>query len=97
MSQQTGMKAFADNVGKYIYEKFVAPKMAQKIGYFRAEVTSAASGGKITVQRPFDTTSYALPYVGSAASLAVGDQCIVMVLGTMSNAIILGDGRLSNL
>lgn len=97
MNQTGSMKAFADNIGRYIYDKFVAPKMANKVSYFRAEVTATASGGKITVQRPFDTTSYALPYVGSAAGLAVGDQCIVMVLGSASNAIILGDGRLSNL
>lgn len=97
MNQANGMKQFADNVGKYIYDKFVAPKMANKVSYYRAEVTATASGGKITIRKPFDSTSYALPYVSSAAGLAVGDQCIVIVLGSASNAIILGDGRLSNL
>ena len=97
MNQTGSMKAFADNIGRYIYDKFVVPKMANKVSYYRAEVTAAASGGKITVQRPFDSASLSLPYVSSAASLAVGDQCIVIVLGSASNAIILGDGRLSNL
>jgi hypothetical protein len=49
------------------------------------------------VQRPFDSTIYDLPYVNSASGLAAGDNCMVFVFGSMSNAIVVGDGRLSNL
>lgn len=38
-----------------------------------------------------------LPYVSSAAELPVGSQVTVLVLGNASNAIVLGDGTLSNL
>ena len=86
----------ADNIGKYVMEKYVKPYLALNVSFFRAKVTGAASGGKITIQRPFDDP-IALPYVGSAAGLTVGSQCVVLVLGSMSNAIILGDGKLSNL
>lgn len=97
MSATQDMRAFADKLGKYIYEKFVAPKLTNAVTYYKATVTAAASGGKITVQKPFDTTAYALPYVGSAAGLSVGDTCIVFCLGSASNGVIIGDGGLTNL
>ena len=97
MSATQDMRAFADKLGRYIYEKFVAPKMAKTVTYYKAEVVAAASGGKITIQKPFDNATYALPYVGSAAGLNVGDTCMVFCLGSASNGIIMGDGGLSNL
>lgn len=97
MSATQDFKAFADKLGKYIYEKFVAPKLANTVTYYKAEVVAAASGGKITIQKPFDTTAYALPYVGSAAGLSVGDACTVFCLGSPSNGVIIGDGGLTNL
>lgn len=89
-------ESLADRVGKYVIEKYVKPREALSVRYFRASVTAPAAGGKITVRRPFDTPM-AIPYVSSAAGLAAGDQCVVLVLGSMSNCIVLGDGFLSNL
>lgn len=97
MSATQDMRAFADKLGKYIYEKFVAPKLANTVTYYKAEVVAAASGGKITIQKPFDTTTYALPYISSAAGLAVGDVCTVFCLGSATNGVIMGNGGLSNL
>ena len=97
MNPAQDMKTFADRLGRYVYEKFVAPKLAKGVTYYKATVTAAASGGKITIQKPFDTTAYALPYVGSAAGLNVGDTCIVFCLGSASNGVIMGNGGLSNL
>lgn len=89
-------ESLADRIGKYVIEKYVKPREALTVRYFRATVTAPAADGKITVQRPFDTPM-ALPYVSSAAELAEGEQCVVLVLGSMSNCIVLGDGTLSNL
>ena len=91
------MKELADNLGRYITEKFVKPRMQSAVSFFIAKVTVAPSGGIVTVQKPFDSSTYSLPYVTSAAGLNVGDNCIVFVLGSMSNAIVMGDGRLTNL
>lgn len=97
MSGATGMKSLADNIGKYIMDKFVAPRLANMVCFYKAEVVAGISGGKITIRKPFDTATYALPCVGSASGLAQGDVCTVFCLGSASNAIIIGDGRLSNL
>ena len=86
----------ADNIGKYVMEKYVKPYLALNVSYFRATVTAAASGGKITVQRPFDAP-ISVNCVPSAAGLAVGSQCVVLVFGDISNAFAIGDTSLSNL
>lgn len=88
---------FADNLGEYIWQKHIAPKLVRNVEYYRATVTAAAENGKIKVQRPFDNQIVALSYVGSAAALQPGQQCVVLVLGTNYNSVILGDGTLSNL
>ena len=98
MGDLTGaMKALADNIGKYVLEKHVRPAMKSAVRYYRAEVVSTASGGKIGVKRPFDSTILSLPYVSSAAGLSVGDQCVVLVFGSTVNSVIIGNGSLSNL
>ena len=56
-----------------------------------------AANGNITIQRAFDK-EIALPYVSSMENAAVGTQVTVFVLGSsMTNAVIVGDGTLSNL
>lgn len=90
------IQTLANEVGKYIMKNLVEPRLSKTVSFYRAFVTAAASNGKITVQKPFDT-SVALPYVTSAAGLNVGDQCTVLVLGDYSNSIIIGDGKLTNL
>lgn len=98
MGDLTGaMKALADNIGKYVLEKYVRPYTKSAVRYYRAEVVTAASGGKIGVKKPFDSTVLNLPYVSSAAGLAVGDQCVVLVFGSPVNSYIIGNGSLSNL
>ena len=91
------MKTIADNIGKYVLENYVKPYNKSAVRFYRAEVVTAASGGKIGVKRPFDTTTLNLPYVTSAAGLAVGDQCVVLVFGSPVNSYVIGDGSLSNL
>lgn len=97
MSMATEMKALADNIGAYVMDKFVKAYTNNVVRYYTAEVTAAASGGKITVRKPFDDAQRALPYVSSVADLAVGDKCVVLVLGSESNAYVFGKGGLVNL
>lgn len=91
------MENLARSIGAYVMARFVRPAMKDVVRYYTAEVTAAASGGKITVRKPFDSTERALPYVSSVADLDVGDKCIVLVLGSESNAYVFGKGGLVNL
>ena len=91
------MKELADNIGRYVTERFLKPRLASSVSYFIAKVVTAPSAGVVVVQRPFDSTTYSLPYVSSASGLSVGDNCMVFVFGSMSNAIVMGDGKVSNL
>lgn len=90
------MKSFADSLWEYFRPK-VESLISSNVWFFRAQVTKAASNGKITVRRPFDE-EIALPYVSSMASASVGSQVTVFVLGSsLTNAVIIGNGTLSNL
>ena len=93
MDAKREMKEFADKLGNYISEKFLKPKLDKCVTFFVAEVTNAPNNGVISVQKPFDSTVYKLPYTADAAGLLAGDQCTVFVLGSMTNAIVVGDGR----
>ena len=93
MDNQREMREFADNIGKYIVEKHVKPLHTSYVSFFKAEVKTAPSGGVISVQKPFDNTIFEFPYTADAAGLTVGDQCTVFVLGSMTNAVVVGDGK----
>lgn len=91
------MKRLADNLGRYIMERFVKPKMERSVSFFAAQVVNGYYNGKIKVQKPFDTTVLTLPCFPSAYGLKTGDACIVAVLGSMANAWVVGDGGFGNL
>ena len=95
-NQDQNMKDLADNLRTY-FEPKIKSMLSSGVSYYRAQVTAAAAGGTITVQQPFDQAQIALPYVSSAEGLEVGSQVTVLVLGSPSNAIVLGNGTLSNL
>lgn len=91
MADLTGeMKRLADNLGKYIRDKFLAPKLASAVTYFKATVVTAADGSVMQVQRAFDSTIYSLPYLPAADGLQAGDPCTVFSLGSASNSIVVG-------
>lgn len=90
------MLKLANNLGEYIWAKCIKPRMENAVTFYRAKVTSAASSGKMGVTQPF-SDEIQLPYVGSAATLTVGQQCVVVQFGSASNAVVLGDATLSNL
>lgn len=88
------MQILADALWAYFHEKYLKPYLSDSVCYFMATVTTAPSGGVIGVQRPYDN-AITLPYAWSAASLTVGDTCMVLMFGDMTNAIVVGDGALN--
>ena len=90
------MKAFADRVGRYILEKWVRPAIANHISFYKAEVVTPASGGRIVIQRPFDSATQSLPFASWAGNLQAGDSCIVAVFGSNTNSYVIGGGAASD-
>lgn len=100
MDENLEVRALADALWRY-FKPRVEEMLGSYVSFYRAQVTAAPSGGKITVRRPFDDTALSLPYVGSMASAAVGTQVVVAVFGKQKgntmNSVVLGDGTLTNL
>lgn len=83
--------------GAYIMKHFVKPWGRDIVRFYRAEVVTPAANGVIVVKRPMDNTQLSLPYTSAAANLTAGQQCIVLVLGDLSNAVVFSDGAMSNI
>lgn len=90
------MLELARNVAKFAHETQTKPKDSVALSFCIAAVKGYANG-KIQVQKPFDSTVLELPYVPSAGNLAVNSPCFVLIPGSMSNAIVIGDAALQNL
>lgn len=88
------MKSLADALWGYYHEKYLLPYLSDSVCYFMARVTSAPSNGMIGIQRPFDSP-ITVPYAWSAESLTVGETCIALVFGDLTNTIVIGKGDLS--
>ena len=91
--EENQMKILADALWGYFLEKYLKPYLSDSLCYYMATVTTAPAGGVIGVQRPFDN-AITLPYAWSASTLNVGDNCLVIVFGDMSNAFVIGTGDL---
>lgn len=92
------LEVLASRLWEYFYQKKVKETQASMVRYYRASVTTAASGGKIGVKRPFDDTESFLPYVSTMAGVSVGEQVVVLVFGEAKNAVnrlvfMYADGR----
>ena len=96
-NENESIKTLASNLWNNFIKDRVKTMHKDNVRYFRATVVGVANNGTMQVQKPFDNTIMTLPYVTSAGSLTAGSQCVVLVLGDYSNAIVLGDGKLSNL
>lgn len=92
----TKIEEIARQVGAYIMKHYVSPWGRDLVRYYRAEVVTPAANGVIVVKRPFDATQRVLPYTSAAAGLKAGDQCVVLVLGGESNAVVFSDGMMKN-
>lgn len=95
MGREDEMKALADALWAYIEPK-IEKKLRDCVRFYRATITTAAANGVMGVTAPYGTEVF-LPYVGSASGLAVNSQCVVAEFGSASNAVVIGDGMISNL
>lgn len=95
-TEQEMFKGMVDNIGDYIWKAHCQPNMENVLRYYRAKVTAAAAGGKITIQVPYEGSPRQVRCSARATNLAVGDQCLVMVYGDASNAIVTGKADLSD-
>lgn len=97
MNENEQLRDFAEALWENYLKQKVQASRTTGLTFFRAQVTTAASAGTVTVQRPFDT-ALSLPYVPSAESyLTAGSEALVLVLGDLTNAIVLGPPSLQNL
>jgi len=92
----TDIERLGNYIGEYVMRNFVEPRLSTTVSYYRATVISPEQGGKIGIVRPFETNTVYLPCTAAASALQAGDQCIVLVLGDLSNAVVFSDGKMSN-
>lgn len=93
-SDMENMRVFADQIWKYMVPKLDS-KFASNVSYFRAEVVSNPGNNKLEVQRPVENGTLTLPCVRAMSGTQAGQQVVALVMGSMSNAIIVGDGKLN--
>lgn len=94
MNDMENMRTFADQLWKYMVPKLDS-KFASNVSYFRAEVVSNPGNNKLEVQRPVENGTLTLPCVRAMSGAQSGQQVVALVMGSMSNAIIVGDGKLN--
>lgn len=94
MNDMENLRTFADQLWKYMVPKINA-KLSSNVSYFRAEVVSNPGNNKLEVQRPVENGTLTLPCVRAMSGAQVGQQVVALVMGSMSNAIIVGDGKLN--
>ena len=88
MRRETVFTWLAKKAADYAVKRVREEELGDVVRFFRARVVKAAAGGKITVRRAFDETDLALPCAAGAEALAVGDPCLVLVFGALSNAVV---------
>lgn len=99
MATKDDLTSIAEYVWRYISPK-IEERLSHNIQWYRAKVTKAAQDGRISVQRPFDSTVQSLPYVASMATANVGDEVTVFTFGGASggnndNSVIVNNGSYS--
>ena len=96
MNDSEQMKVLADQLFLYMKPK-IQQMMGSAVSFFRAEVVSNPGNNTLVVQRPMETSTLTLPCSSSVASASAGDQVVVLVLGSLSNAVVVSDGKMSTL
>ena len=94
MNDMENLRTFADQLWKYMVPKLDS-KFASNVSYFRAEVVSNPGNNMLEVQRPVENGTLTLPCVRAMSGAQAGQQVVALVMGSMSNAIIVGDGNLN--
>lgn len=94
MNDMENMRVFADQLWKYMVPKLKS-MFASNVSYFRAQVVSNPGNNTLEVQRPVENGTLTLPCTTAMSGAEEGQQVTVLVMGSMSNAIIVGDGKLN--
>ena len=94
MNDMENLRTFADQLWKYMVPKLDS-KFASNVSYFRAQVVSNLGNNKLEVQRPLENRTLTLPCVRAMSGAQAGQQVVALVMGSMSNAIVVGDGNLN--
>lgn len=94
MNEIEQLKAFADQLWKYMKPK-LDDAMSSTVRYFRAEVVSNPGDGTLVIHRPYDTSNLTVPCTTAMSGAQTGDQVIVFVLGNLSNAVVIADGKMN--
>ena len=92
-SEMEEMKTFADQLWKYFRPK-VEGMLARQVGYFRAEVVSNPGDGTLVLSRPYEQ-NITLPCTNAMSGATAGQQVTVFVMGSLSNAVVVADGRMN--
>ena len=96
MTDMDQFKVMADQLWLYLEPK-VKALMSSNVKFFRAQVVSNPGDGTLEVRKPFETGTITLPCTTAISSAAVGSQVIVFVLGNLSNAVVVSDGKMTEL
>lgn len=96
MDDNEQMKILADQLFLYMKPK-IAKMMSTNVSFFRAQVVSNPGSNTLVVQRPLETATLTLPCASGISGASAGDQVTVLVLGNLSNAVVVSDGMMSTL
>lgn len=94
MSDMDNMRVFADQLWKYMVPKLDS-KFASNVSYFRAKVKTNLGNNTLEVERPLETGTLTLPCTTAMSGATAGQQVAVLVMGNLSNAIVVGDGKMN--
>jgi hypothetical protein len=94
MSDMDNMRVFADQLWKYMVPKINA-KLSSNVSYFRAQVVTNLGNNMLEVQRPVENGTLTLPCTNAMSGAQAGQQVVALVMGSMSNAVVVADGKMS--
>lgn len=94
MNDMEDMRVFADQLWEYMLPK-LEDKLSSQVSYFRAQVVRNPGGGFLEIQRPLEEGTLTLPCVNVIADARPGSQVIAFALGSLSNAVVVADGRMN--
>lgn len=94
MNDMENMRVFADQLWKYMVPKLDS-KFASNVSYFRAQVVSNPGNNTLEVERPLETGTLTLPCTTAMSGAQAGQQVTVLVMGSLSNAVVVADGKMN--
>ena len=93
-SDMESMRTFADQLWKYMVPK-INTKLSSNVSYFRAQVVSNPGNNTLEVQRPVENGTLTLPCTTAMSGAQEGQQVTVLVMGGLSNAVVVADGKMN--